>query len=83
MLLDILTFPILGPIKGVAWIGEQILERADFQQNDRESLEKQLLALQLAFDLGDIPEAEFEAQEEELLLALENLETEEAEEEYA
>ena len=77
MLLDILTFPLLGPIKGVAWIGEQILERADFQQNDRESLEKQFLALQLAFDLGDIPEAEFEAQEEELLLALQNLEREE------
>jgi hypothetical protein len=76
MLLDILAFPVLGPIKGVAWIGEQILERADFQQNDRESLEKQLLALQLSFDLGDISEEDFETQEEELLLALQALETE-------
>lgn len=76
MLLDILTFPLLGPIKGVAWIGEQILERADFQQNDRESLEKQLLALQLSFDLGDISEEDFETQEEEILLALKALETE-------
>jgi Gas vesicle protein G len=76
MLLDILTFPLLGPIKGVAWIGEQILERADFQQNDRESLEKQLLALQLSFDLGDISEEDFETQEEEILLALQALETE-------
>jgi len=76
MLLDILAFPVLGPIKGIAWIGEQILERADFQQNDRESLEKQLLALQLSFDLGDISEEDFETQEEELLLALQALETE-------
>jgi hypothetical protein len=66
MLLELLTFPVLGPIKGVAWIGEQILERADFQQNDRQSLEKQLLALQLSFDLGDISEEDFETKEEEL-----------------
>ncbi|MFZ9740174.1 MAG: gas vesicle protein GvpG [Prochlorotrichaceae cyanobacterium] len=76
MLLELLTFPVLGPIKGVAWIGEQILERADFQQNDRQSLEKQLLALQLSFDLGDISEEDFEAKEEELLLALEECDAE-------
>jgi hypothetical protein len=80
MLLDLLTFPILGPIKGVAWIGEQLLERADYQENDRASLEKQLLALQLSFDLGEIPEAEFEEQEEALLLALQQLEEDHEEE---
>ena len=79
MLLEILTFPVLGPIKGIAWIGEQILERADYQQDDRQRLEKQLLALQLAFDLGDIPEEEFEEEEERLLLAIEALENEEEE----
>jgi len=37
-------------------------------------LQKQLLSLQLAFDLGEIPEEEFEAQEEELLLKIQALE---------
>ncbi len=77
MLLDILSFPLFGPIKGVAWIGQQILDRADHQDNDRASLEKQLLALQLAFDLGDIEESDFETQEEALLLAIQAMQDEE------
>ncbi|WP_448573086.1 gas vesicle protein GvpG [Trichothermofontia sp.] len=70
MLIDLLLAPVLGPIKGVTWIGEQILERAETELDDKENLQKQLLALQLAFDMGDISEAEFEAREEELLLAI-------------
>jgi hypothetical protein len=37
-------------------------------------LQKQLLALQLAFDIGEISEEEFEIQEEELLLKIQSLE---------
>ena len=37
-----------------------------------------LLALQLAFDMGEIEEEEFEEQEEELLLAIQALEDERA-----
>jgi hypothetical protein len=37
-------------------------------------LQKQLLALQLAFDIGEISEEEFEIQEEELLLKIQALE---------
>lgn len=74
MLIDLLLSPVLGPIKGVTWIGEQILERAEAELDDKENLQKQLLALQLAFDMGDISEAEFEAQEEELLLAIQAIE---------
>jgi len=70
MLIDLLLAPVLGPIKGVTWIGEQLLERAEAELDDKENLQKQLLALQLSFDMGDIPEAEFEAREEELLLAI-------------
>ena len=42
-------------------------------------MQKQLLALQLAFDIGEISEEDFEIQEEELLLKIQALE-EEAEE---
>ncbi len=80
MLIDLLLAPVLGPIKGVTWIGEQILDRAEAELDDKENLQKQLLALQLAFDMGDIPEAEFEAREEELLLAMQAIEDAEKQE---
>ncbi|MCD8485379.1 MAG: gas vesicle protein GvpG [Desertifilum sp.] len=81
MILRLLTLPLLGPIEGVAWIGEQLLERADAEIDDKENLQKRLLALQLAFDMGEISEEDFEVQEEEILLAMQAAaEAEEAEE---
>ncbi|WP_035985814.1 gas vesicle protein GvpG [Leptolyngbya sp. KIOST-1] len=74
MLLKLLFAPVLGPIEGVSWIADKMLEQADIATNDLESLQKQLLALQLAFDMGDISEPDFEAQEEDLLLAIQELE---------
>ncbi|HEY9830297.1 MAG TPA: gas vesicle protein GvpG, partial [Stenomitos sp.] len=68
-----------GPLGGIVWIGEQLLERAGAEVDDKENLHKQLLALQLAFDIGDISEEDFEIQEEELLLKIQAME-EEAEE---
>ena len=76
MLLKLLTFPITGPLDGIFWIGEQILERANAELDDKENLHKQLLALQLAFDIGDISEEDFEIQEEELLLKIQAMEEE-------
>ncbi|MCU0515848.1 MAG: gas vesicle protein GvpG [Oscillatoria sp. Prado101] len=79
MFLKLLTFPVSGPLGGIIWIGEQLLERANAELDDQQNLQKQLLALQLAFDIGDISEEDFEIQEEELLLKIQALE-EEAEE---
>jgi hypothetical protein len=70
-----MVLPLLfSPITGIAWIASQIQERADAELDDKENLHKRLLALQLAFDMGEIPEDEFEVQEEELLLAIQALE---------
>lgn len=74
MVLDLLLSPITAPVNGLAWIGNQILERANTELDDTENLSKRLLALQLAFDMGDIDEDEFEQQEEDLLLAIQALE---------
>ena len=77
MFLQLLTFPVSGPLGGIIWIGEQLLERADAELDDTQNVQKQLLTLQLAFDIGDISEEEFEIQEEQLLqkiLALEETE---------
>ena len=61
---------LFAPVTGLGWIAEQIQERADTELDDTENLSKRLLALQLAFDMGEIPEDEFEEQEEALLLAI-------------
>ncbi len=74
MVLRLLLAPITGPFTGITWIAEKILEQAEGQGDDLEALKKQLLSLQLAFDMGDIPEDEFEAQEEALLLAIQAIE---------
>ncbi|MBD1999888.1 gas vesicle protein GvpG [Leptolyngbya sp. FACHB-541] len=76
MFLDLLLTPITAPISGIAWVGNKVLEQANAALDDKENLSKQLLSLQLAFDMGEIPEEEFEIQEEELLLAIQALEDE-------
>lgn len=68
---------LFAPLTGLAWIAEQIQERADTELDVKENLQKQLLALQLAFDMGEVDEDIFEAQEEELLLALQAIEDQE------
>lgn len=74
MFFDLLLSPITVPINGIAWIGEKILEQAGSTLDETENLNKRLLALQLAFDMGDLSEEAFERQEEELLLAIQALE---------
>ncbi|MCM0589526.1 MAG: gas vesicle protein GvpG [Gloeotrichia echinulata IR180] len=74
MLGKILLFPVMGPISGLVWIGEQIQERTNTEFDAQENLHKQLLSLQLSFDIGEISEEDFEEQEEELLLKIQALE---------
>ncbi|HEY9879162.1 MAG TPA: gas vesicle protein GvpG, partial [Leptolyngbyaceae cyanobacterium] len=54
MLLKLLFLPIAGPLEGVTWIAEKILEQSAGETNDLEVLQKQLLALQMAFDMGEV-----------------------------
>lgn len=74
MFMKALLLPIMGPIDGVVWIAKKIEERANTEFNDQENLHKQLLTLQLSFDIGEITEEEYEAQEEEILLRIQALE---------
>lgn len=79
MILDLLMAPITAPVGGIVWIGNKILEQASGELDDKENLQKQLLALQLAFDMGEVDEETFEEQEEALLLAIQAMEDAEAE----
>lgn len=70
---NLLLAPLTAPITGIAWIAEQLQERVDAELDVKENLQKQLLALQLAFDMGEVEEDVFEEQEEQLLLAIQEL----------
>ena len=74
MLTKLLLLPIMGPLNGVVWIAEKIQERTNTEFDAQENLHKQLLSLQLSFDIGEIGEEEFEVQEEEILLKIQTLE---------
>jgi hypothetical protein len=73
MILRLLFAPVTGPFTGITWIAEKILEQVEDSTDELEALQKQLLTLQLAFDMGDIPEDEFEEQETVLLLQIQDL----------
>jgi hypothetical protein len=66
-LIDLLTFPVLGPIKGVMWIAEKVVEQADKEVYDEDKLRGLLLELELRFELGEMAEQEYLAAEELLL----------------
>ena len=81
MLLRLLTLPITGPLEGITWLGKKMQEQVDTEVDGKENLSKKLLALQLALDMGEISEEDFEVQEEELLLAIQALEEQKLKEE--
>jgi len=66
-LTDLLTFPVLGPIKGVVWVAEKVAEQADRELYDEEAVRGQLTELELRYDLGEIGEEEYLEAEETLL----------------
>ena len=66
-LIDLLTLPVMGPIKGVVWIAEKVAEQAEKELYDEDALRGRLMELELRYDLGEISEEEYLAAEEALL----------------
>ncbi len=67
ILFDIVAFPLMGPIKGVTWIAQKMVEQAEKELYSVDAIRGKLLELELRFDMGEIPEKEYEALEETLL----------------
>ena len=66
-LINLLTFPVTGPIKGVVWIAEKVAEEADKKLYDEDAIRGQLMELELRYDLEEISEEEYLEAEEILL----------------
>lgn len=69
-LMTLLTLPILGPLRAVAWLGACVADQTDLELYDAEGVRRQLEELQLRWDLGGVDESEYVAAEDELLARL-------------
>ena len=80
ILLDLLTMPILGPIRGVIWIAEKMNEQVERKLYDEEAVHGQLMELELDYEMGKISEEEYLEAEEALLEKLKLIEKHKAKE---
>jgi hypothetical protein len=65
----LITLP-LAPVRGVAWIVEQVADEADRQMFDETRIRAELLQLELDYDEGLVGDEERAAIEDELLARL-------------
>lgn len=70
LLLDLLAWPVMAPLKGVIWIAETLRDRAEEEEYDEGAVRGQLMELELRLDLGEINEEEYLEAEEALLARL-------------
>ena len=71
LLTDLLLLPLMGPLKGMAFIAQQVQDAAEAGLVDEEEVQAELLSLSMQRDAGQISEEEYEAYETELLDLLE------------
>ncbi len=69
-LIDLLTFPVTGPIKGLVWIAETIQDEADKQFFGEDAIRAQLIELEMKLDLGEISDDVYSEAETVLLQRL-------------
>jgi hypothetical protein len=67
LLLDLLAFPLMGPVKGLVWVAEKVAEQAENELYNADRVRGQLMELELRLDLGEITEEEYLEAEEFLL----------------
>jgi len=64
---DLLTSPVLGPIRGVHWLATKVAEAAEGELLDEDRVRNELLELQMRLDEGEISEEEYDEQEKVLV----------------
>ena len=69
LITGLLTLPI-APIRGVAWVAEQVREEAERQWSDPAVIEAALIDIEAMRESGEIDDDEADVREEELLQRL-------------
>ncbi|MER5462193.1 gas vesicle protein GvpG [Streptomyces sp. NPDC002668] len=63
---ELLLLPA-APLRGTAWVLQQVVDEAERQYYDPSAIQGELARLAEQFDAGEIDEAEFDRREDELL----------------
>lgn len=74
LITQILTFP-LAPMRGTAWVLDQVLLTAEREYYDPEPVRRELVELERELLAGRVGEEEFDRREDELLDRLQWLES--------
>lgn len=64
---------LLSPLKGLIFIAAKIAEEIDREQHDETTVLKQLLEVQLLYEMDEISEEEYETREAELMTKLQRI----------
>lgn len=67
VLMKLLTLPVTGPMDGVMWLAEKLLEQAEAELYDEGKVRATLMELEMRLDLGEIDEDEYMEAEGALL----------------
>jgi hypothetical protein len=62
----LVTLP-LAPVRGAAWVAEQVADEADRQLYDEEQIRREMMQLELDYDDGEIGDEERADMEDALL----------------
>jgi hypothetical protein len=73
LLTDLLLLPITGPVKGLAFIAQQVQDAAEAGLLDENQVQAELLSLSMQRDAGQISDEEYDAYEAELLELLDSM----------
>jgi hypothetical protein len=76
LIVGLLTLP-LAPVRGVAWVAEQVALEAEREANDATRARRELAQLEMELELGRIGEDEYERREDDLLERIERARGEE------
>ncbi len=69
-LTGILLLP-LAPLRGTIWVAERLAEVAEREMDDEATSRRLLVEAEIAFESGELSQAEYEQVEDELLERLE------------
>jgi hypothetical protein len=70
LITGLLTLP-LAPVRGVGWVAEQLAEQAELELYDEGRIMRELAAVEMAHDAGDIDDDELAERVDAILERLE------------
>ena len=70
LLSKVLLFPISGPVAGIRWSLNKVIQVAEEELTDDSSVKQELMELQMQLELGDITDDEYVEREAVLMQRL-------------